>query len=67
MKPTGLTADFRIVKSSRTEDLIWDAVEEAVHAGWDPTRFVREARQAWANTLADDAEAANKEFDRLSR
>jgi hypothetical protein len=62
-----MTWDMKITRSSRVEDKIWDAVEEAVNAGWDAQRFIREAHDGWAHKLSEDAKDADKEFAKASR
>jgi hypothetical protein len=46
--PDGPT--LRVSRITRTEDLLWDAVETAQAEGWDAKRFVSEAREAWEDT-----------------
>ena len=38
---------MRVVMPSKAEDKIWDAVEEAIEAGWTPQRFKNEVANAW--------------------
>jgi hypothetical protein len=66
-KPLGMTAAFQIVRPTRTEDKIWDAVEEAIAAGWTPQQFVSEARESWRTALQDRVKDADKEFERMTR
>lgn len=61
-KPFGMTADFRIVRPSRVEDKIWEAVEEAFCAGWTPQQFISEARQSWDQANRDKAKEDDKLF-----
>lgn len=63
-KPPGLTADFRLITSTRTEDTIWDAVRDAINANMTPTQFKREASQAWQHFLNEDAKAARDVFEK---
>jgi ABC-type glycerol-3-phosphate transport system substrate-binding protein len=62
MKPLGMTADFRIVRPSRVEDLIWEAIREAVTANWTPTQAIQEMWQSWEQALRDDAKSVGAEF-----
>jgi hypothetical protein len=66
-KPMGMTAGFQIIRPTRTEDKVWDAVEEAISENWTPERFIREAQQAWESALKEQIRYANKDFDRLGR
>lgn len=58
MKPMGLTADFRIVRSTRAQDKIWEAVEDAVREGMSPEDFKREAAQAFEHEYNERAKDA---------
>lgn len=40
------------------EDRIWEAVEEAIEAGWTAKRFRQEAASAWEAELDRQAKAA---------
>ena len=60
MKPYGLTPMFQILRPSRTEDKIWEAVQEAIVEGWSPERFKREVAQAWDEELKEQAKEAQK-------
>lgn len=53
-----------VTQSSRSEDKIWEAVQEAISEGWTPTRFIAEAREAWDYELGERAKAADAEFKR---
>ncbi len=61
-KPYGLTADFRIIRPTRIEDKVWDAVEEAVNAGWTPRQMMQEVRECWAESLKQKAQDDDKDF-----
>jgi ABC-type glycerol-3-phosphate transport system substrate-binding protein len=52
-KPYGMTPTFQIVVPTRMQNQIWDAVQEAVEEGMDPTLFLKEVREAWAEALND--------------
>lgn len=60
MKPLGITADLRCVMPTKTEDLIWNAVESAIEANWTTERFKREAADAWSQSLRRAADEAMK-------
>ena len=64
-KPTGIglvtdghSIGFSVDLASKVEDAIWDAVEEAINAGWTPERFKSEAADAWRDRLKQDADNA---------
>ena len=57
-KPLGLTPAFHVTMPSKTEDRIWDAVEEAIEAGWTPVRFKHEVAAAWEAILKKAAKDA---------
>jgi len=69
-KPTGLALELgvngglemEIVRSSRTTDMIWDAVEDAVISGMEPKQFLKEAEEAWAASLKKAAEDQMKQW-----
>jgi hypothetical protein len=60
MKPIGLSATFQVVRSTRAEDAVWAAVEEAICAGMTPEQFKEEAAQAWEHCLREEAKHAVK-------
>ena len=69
VKPNGLYFGLRgsaltmcVTNGSRAEDLIWEAVEEAISDGMDPTHFRREAAMAWQETLNNRAERESAEL-----
>lgn len=70
MKPTGISfgldsaGDLHVgvTRSSRAEDAVWAAVEEAIDAGMTPERFKREAAQAWEETLRQRGKDAATEL-----
>jgi hypothetical protein len=55
MKPLGVNfglngrgqVALNVRKPSRTEDAVWNAVEEAHMEGWTPEQFLSEVRSAW--------------------
>jgi hypothetical protein len=75
MKPLGVTLNIdargapvmRMARISRAEDAIWEAVLEAQSAGWTPQQFIREARQAWAESRAQSAKDETATFDKALR
>ena len=40
------------------EDAVWEAVEQAIEAGWSPERFKAEIADAWKEKLEDKAKHA---------
>jgi len=48
---------------SRVEDAVWDAVEEAISAGWTPAKFRREVIAAWDHELDEQKKQALKELN----
>lgn len=46
-KPLGIDHMMRVTTPNIVEDRVWDAVKEAIDAGWDAKRFRREAARAW--------------------
>lgn len=54
-----------VTKSSRAEDLIYDAVQEAQSEGMTPTRFVSIARSAWSTTREEQTKHEDDEFKNL--
>lgn len=62
MKPLGMTLDMRIIRPSPVEDKVWEAVREAIDAGWSPARMRAEIGEAWDGLLREDGERARKEF-----
>ena len=65
-KPTGLrlgltgeggVLSLSVSRPSIVEDSVWDAVQRAVEAGWTPTQFLREVREAWEQALDDQRRA----------
>lgn len=53
---------LQAIYPSRAEDKVWDAVEEAICAGWNPKRFITEAESAWAEVLKRHHKAEMEEF-----
>lgn len=64
MKPLGLTLFMQVVHPTRAEDKVWEAVQEAICAGWTPVRFMREAREAWHAAKEDEVKADDSAFTR---
>lgn len=71
-KPPGIGFNIRegaltlgVTKSSRAEDLIYDAVQEAQNEGMTPTRFVTIARSAWETTREEQTKHEDDEFKNL--
>lgn len=71
MKPPGIylsaahgAVTFNVRQPSRVEDAIWDAVQEAIEAGWDAKAFKREAASAWEDALTRQAKQAVDELHR---
>lgn len=56
----GLNGSMRVVMPTRVEDKVWDAVREAIDAGWTPQQFRYEIADAWEEHLRDDAKAAKR-------
>lgn len=54
--PIGL----EVITSSKWEDLLWDAVQEAQIAGVTPKRFKQELAQSWTEGLRRDIDHAEK-------
>jgi len=54
-KPYGLTATMQVIRPSRAEDKIYEAVQEAICANMTVTDFIKEAREAWAYELREQA------------
>jgi len=63
MKPNGLTVGLRVVHPTRVEDAVWQAVQEAVIAGWDVSRFRRECAEAWNHELEEERRLAKHEWE----
>ena len=62
MKPLGITVGMRLVQPTRVEDKIWEAVQEAVLAGWDVRKFRIEAASAWEHELKEQARSAVRDL-----
>ena len=65
MKPNGVRFHLdnqglrlHLHKPTRTEDAIWNAVEEAVNEGWTPKQFMDEVISAWEEKLQQYAKQA---------
>ena len=68
-KPTGielrLSGDavvLGVTRSSRAEDSIYEAVEDAIAASLTPTQFIRIAREAWEYNRKEQAKGEDSEF-----
>lgn len=59
MKPLGIRlgigGTMRVVHPSRVEDAVWNAVEEALCAGWTAQRLKAEFADAWGEALRRQA------------
>lgn len=53
-----------VTRSTRSTDMIWDAVREAIAEGMRPRAFLIEVEEAWRDALKEEAEDAMKEFGR---
>lgn len=60
MKPLGMSIDLRVLLPSKTEDLIWSAVEDAVATGWTPARFKREVALSWDEAMKRESKEAQR-------
>lgn len=72
MKPSGirLTAGaggigLHVTRPSRVEDAVWEAVSEAICAGWTPEQFSSECAGAWDETLDESRKDAAKAWARI--
>ena len=63
-KPYGLTAMMQVIRPTRAEDKIYEAVQEAICANMTVTDFIREAREAWAYEQREQARHDDNSFDR---
>ena len=72
MKPSGIRLGLTqggaprmyVPDISKTEDAIWEAVQEAITAGWTPKQFRNEARSAWDQELKNRAESEMREWNK---
>jgi hypothetical protein len=60
MKPLGMTPTFQIVQAHPAQDKLWEAVELYIDNGGTPESFRREAAEAWAHYLAENAKHAQE-------
>lgn len=60
--PNGPTLGCRMPTS--VEDKVWDAVQEAIEAGWTVEQFRRECAEAWKGLLRD---RMNDDMERWQR
>ena len=59
----GSTGPRLFVRSiDRVEDSIFDAVQEAIAAGWTPIGFLRSVREAWSYALDESKKEAIREL-----
>lgn len=58
MKPYGMNTALQIIKPTRTEDKVWEAVEEARLEGWELSRLVSEVEEAWVGIAEKEVEYA---------
>ena len=63
-KPPGLTPMFQVIRYRPHEDKIWEAVTDAIAANMTVTDFIKEAREAWAYELREQARFDNDTFNR---
>lgn len=54
----GQRVGMYVHKPTRTEDAIWNAVEQAINEGWTPKQFKSEVASAWEERLKEDAKQA---------
>jgi len=64
MKPLGMDPLFNVHTPTRAMDMIWDAVEEAIHSGMTAKEFREEAAQAWEHELKQRAKEAAEDLRR---
>lgn len=71
MKPLGIKLGLsdgvpymRVTPTDYAADKVWEAVREAIIAGWTVERFRSEAADAWKYELAEAAKHAAKEWAR---
>lgn len=55
MKPLGLTAGFKVITPTKTQDAIWDAVEWALIENMSAADFKEEVAQAWEELMKRQA------------
>ena len=61
MKPNGVRIGIQsdgsptmyVPKITRTEDKIWEAVEEAISEGWTPRQFRIEVEESWEYAIKE--------------
>lgn len=53
-KPYGLTLDLRVVVPDRVQNIIYDAVQEAIDSGISPKQFKAEVAECWEMVLKDN-------------
>jgi len=65
MKSLGLSMGFgkdglslSVSHPTSVDDAVWDAVEQAINAGWTPQQFRNEIADAWRDRLLSDAKDA---------
>lgn len=70
-KPNGISLTesngfprLSVTHASAAEDAAWEAVRQAIWAGWDAQRFKRECAQAWGELLREDAKDAEREMQK---
>lgn len=64
MKPWGMTPDYRIRRSTRVQDAIYEAVSEAIDVGMSPEEFKQESRDCWDIRLSEKRTQDASEWDR---
>lgn len=63
-KPWGLSPTFQVTRPSKAEDLIHEAVEQAIIEQMTVKDFIRNARESWGLVLDGDKKHADQEFGR---
>ncbi len=66
-KPSGINIGMNergptwsVASSSRVDNLIWEAVQEAILAGMTPEQFKREVADAWKYELSEESKRVQK-------
>ena len=55
---------MRVTKSTRAEDMIWDAVQEALNEGMSPKSFRLEVISAWEEASKERLEDELRELEK---
>jgi len=64
MKPLGIDTTFRVTKSERWMDMLYDAIEEAQLVGVVPKRFLAEVENQWRLAHKERMDAAMMETNK---